>query len=168
GRFIALEDTAGIVAGQSVNVRNGRPIAHQTSGHSELAPVVNRRHRVVERQCGELFGPTSEKWIAANHEPACSQLDQFCEDAIEFTFGASIQNMEVQSEGTSSCLQRPCAAVGKSGTGWINKQGHDTRRGDQLVQQLELLRCYLYGRLRRARDVAARSVKTGDEAETNW
>jgi hypothetical protein len=36
------------------------------------------------------------------------------------------------------------------------------------VQQLELLRCYLHGRLGRASDVAARSVKAGYEAEANW
>ena len=36
------------------------------------------------------------------------------------------------------------------------------------MQQLELLWCYLHGRLGRARDVAARSVKTSNEAETHW
>jgi len=130
GRFVALENAAGIVAGQSVNIRNGRSIARQTSGRRELAPVVDRGHRVVERQRGELFHLASQKWIAANHESACSQLDELCEDAVEFAFGAGIQNMEIQSESTSRCLQHPCAAVGESRSGWINKQGHDPRRRD--------------------------------------
>src|SRR6476660_6768186 len=108
------------------------------------------------------FGPASEERITANHEPAHSQLDELCEDAIEFPFGACIQNMELQSEGTSRCLQHLCVALGKSGMGWVDEQGHDARRGDQLVQQLQLLRRYLHGRLGRARDVAARPVKAGD------
>ena len=107
GRLFALENPAGIDAGQAVCVRNVRSVAQQTSGRGELAPLVDRRHRVAERQRGELFAPAREECIGADHEPARSQLDQLCEDSIEVTFGAGIQDMELQPEGTSRCLHAP-------------------------------------------------------------
>ena len=33
------------------------PVAHQAAGRGELAKLVDRGHRVAERQCGELFAP---------------------------------------------------------------------------------------------------------------
>src|SRR5262245_55686865 len=72
--------------------------------------------------------------------------------------------MELQSKGASRCLQ--LLYVGRrNSVGWIDEQGHHTRRGSQLVQYLQSLRRYLRVRLGHARDVAARLVKAGDEAE---
>ena len=59
---------------------------------------------MTNRQRGELFAPAGEEWIGANHEPACPQLDQLCEDRIEVTFGAGIQDMELQPEGAGRRL----------------------------------------------------------------
>jgi hypothetical protein len=47
--------------------------------------------------CGIKLG--SEQWIGGNHEPACAQLDWICEDCIEVTFGAGIQDKEVHPAG---------------------------------------------------------------------
>ena len=55
--------------------------------------------------------------------------------------------------------------LGKSGIGRVDEQRHDARRGNQLVQQFQPLRRYLHVQLGHARDVAARPVKAGDEAE---
>jgi hypothetical protein len=52
--------------------------------------------RTVQR--GELFDPTHEEWIGSNHEPARSQFDQLCEDLIEVTFGAGIQDLDLKPE----------------------------------------------------------------------
>ena len=94
GGLVALENPAGIVAGQAVCLRRVSSVAQQTSGHGKLTILVDRWHRVAERQRGELFAPAREERIAANHEPARSQLDQLCEDPIEVTFGAGIQDMK--------------------------------------------------------------------------
>ena len=101
----------------------------------------------------------------ADHEPARSQLGQLCEDPIEVTFGAGSQNMELQPECAGRRLHVLRGGLGNSGIGWIDEQGHDARRGDQLVQQLQPLRRGLHVRLGHARDVAARPAKAGDEAE---
>src|SRR5262249_61357031 len=74
--------------------------------------------------------PARKECPAADHEPARSQLDQLCKDSIEVTFGAGIQNMKLQSKGTSRCLHLLCVGLGNSGIGWVDKQRHDARRGE--------------------------------------
>src|SRR5665811_1245996 len=153
GGLLALEDTAGIDANPTERIRKTASVAHQAASLGELAKMVDRGYRVADRQYGELFKPATEECIAANHEPARSQLDQLCEDTIELTFGAGIQYMELQPEGTSCCLHLLRVGLGKSGIGRIDEQGHDARRGEQLVQQLQPLRRYLlHVCLGRARD----------------
>src|SRR5262245_53237141 len=98
-----------------------------------------RWHRVAERQRGELFNPARKKWIRGDHEPTCSQLDQLCEGSVKVTFGACIQDMELQPEGASRCLQLFRVGLNKSGIGWIDNHSHGARRGDQLVQQFQPL-----------------------------
>ena len=59
--------------------------------------------------------------IAANHEPARSQLDQVCEDYIEVTFGAGIQYMELQPEAPSRCLRIFNRDLSEIWTGRVNQ-----------------------------------------------
>src|SRR5688572_29566596 len=49
-RFLALEDAAGIDAGETVSVRNAACVAHQAAGRGKLAVLVDRRQRVAKRQ----------------------------------------------------------------------------------------------------------------------
>ena len=49
---------------------------------------------MVERQRAKLFTPAARKCIAADNEPARSQLDQLCKNSIEVTIGAGIEDME--------------------------------------------------------------------------
>src|SRR5262245_51106058 len=93
--LVALENAAGIDAGQTVCVRNGGSITQQTSSCRKLSIREDRRHRALERQRGELFAPAPKEWAAANHEPAYPQLDQLCEGSIKVTFGAGIQDMQL-------------------------------------------------------------------------
>jgi hypothetical protein len=95
-------------------------------------------------------------------------MDQLREDSIEVTFGAGSQNMELQPECAGRRLHVLRGGLGKRGIGWIDEQGHDARRGDQLVQQLQPLRRCLHVRLGHARDIAARPAKAGDETEPDW
>src|SRR4029453_14136723 len=97
--------------------------------------------------------------------PAPSQLGQLCENSIEVAFSAGIQDMELQSKARSRCLHRLRGCLGNSGIGWIDEEGYDARRWDQLVQQLQPFWRHLPVRLGHARDIAARTVKAGDEAE---
>src|ERR1019366_1831527 len=123
-----------------------------------LAPRAGSQVRRVVRSAWK-------KKNRGKHEPARSQLDQLCEDSIKVTFSAGIQHMEFQPEGIGRCLHFLCGRLGKRGISRVDEQGHDARRGDQLMQQLQPLRCYFRVRLGYARDVAARTVKACNEAE---
>ena len=120
-----------------------------------------------ERPCGELFDPAKEECTAGDHESARPQLDQLCEGCIEVTFGADIEDLEIQPEGVSRCLQLPCDGIRESGIGRVDQQGYDASRGDQLMQQFQPLLRYLHISLGDPRDVAARTVKARNEAELN-
>jgi hypothetical protein len=50
------------------------------------------------RQRGELFNVAIEECILANHEPACAQMDQVCENRIEIVLRASVEDTEVEPE----------------------------------------------------------------------
>jgi len=65
GRFLAPKNSASIIAGLAVRIRRARSVTQQTSGCDELWIVMDRWHRVVDRQCGELFALAREKWLAA-------------------------------------------------------------------------------------------------------
>ena len=89
-RLFAFKNTGGVNAGETVSVAKTGSIARQAAGCDKLAIFVDRRHSVAEGQSGELFAPSSQKRIGVDNEPARSQFDNVCENAIEVTFGASI------------------------------------------------------------------------------
>src|ERR1017187_2596364 len=120
---------------------------------------------MTERQCRELFEPANEECTSADHESARPRLNQLCEGCVEVTIGADIEDLKLQPEGVSRCLELIRLGLGKNGIGRIDQQGHDTSSGDQLMQQCQPFRRYLLVGLGYARDVAARTVKAGDEAE---
>ena len=82
----------------------------------------------------------------------------------EVTFGADIQNMELQPETASRCLHALCCLFGYSWISRVNEERENLCGGNQLVQQLQPFRRDLNGQLGYAGDIAARTVKAGDEA----
>src|SRR5262249_460324 len=87
-----------------------------TSGGDELAPLIDCRYPIAERQCGELFVPTSEECICADHDAAGSQFSQSCEDGIDVSVATGVEQMEVQPK-------EPCGSLHVSRLyfriGWI-------------------------------------------------
>ena len=75
-----------------------------------------------------------------------------------------MQDMELQSKGAGRCLRISRYGFG-SGSGRVDEQGHDGRRGDQLMQQLQPLRPDLHVQDAHAREVASRPVQAGDKAK---
>src|SRR5262249_22021195 len=164
-RLRAFENAGDIDPGRTVSVGQFAAIAHQAAGGDELADFVDRWDRVTDGKRGELFAAGGEKRIGADDEAACPQFDQSCEDRIEVALGAGIQDVEPQAEGAGRRLQGSCIYLGKSGIGRVDEVRNGARRGDQFVQQFQPLRRYLRVQVGHARDVAARSVKAGDEVE---
>src|SRR6516162_1665177 len=54
GGYYATENLADVDPALAVLLNNAGTIAHQAAGYRELAPIVNRRHRVARRQ-GDSF-----------------------------------------------------------------------------------------------------------------
>src|SRR5215510_1334183 len=68
GRLRALENAAGIEADVTVRLRKIAPVAHQTASCGKSAKLVDRRHRLAERQGRKLSAPTIEVHIRGDHE----------------------------------------------------------------------------------------------------
>src|SRR5262249_14636399 len=168
GRLLALKYPAGIHADLTVHVPKATSVAHQATGNGELAILIDCRHRVADGQRSELFASAIEKWIAADHESACSQLGQGCKNGIEVTYGARIQHMELQPKGARGRLQLARYGFGIGDGGRVNEQCNASRRRYQLMQQLHPLRPYLRCQRCYARKITARSGQAGDKARGDW
>ena len=104
-RLFAFKDARGVDASETVSVDNAAAIARQAASGDELAVCIDRRHRVADGQCGELFASGCEKRLGPDHEPARAQLDHLCEDRIEVALTAGAQDVEFQPEAAGSRLQ---------------------------------------------------------------
>src|SRR5262249_30536855 len=93
GRFLALENPAGIGAHEAVGVRKAVAIADQAAGHGILAKRIHRGHRVARSQRHELLGAAVEEWVAADHQRADPQLGQGREYRVEVAFGAGVKDV---------------------------------------------------------------------------
>src|SRR5262245_65944981 len=76
GRLLTLEDATSIKADLTVRVRKPASVAHQAAGRGKLAILVDRGHRMAERQCRKLCDPAVKEWIGANPKCTCPQLGQ--------------------------------------------------------------------------------------------
>src|SRR6516164_9429654 len=167
-RLFAFENTGGVDASQTVSVGKATAIAHQAAGGDELAVFEDRRYRVTDGQCGELFAPANEEPIGADHERAGPDLGQVRKDRIEIVLGAGMHDTELQPERVCRRLQVPQLRLGRVAIGRVDQRGNDWGGGHQLVRQLQSLRCQLYSQCGRARDIATRSAHARDEADLHW
>jgi hypothetical protein len=147
GRLVAFKDSPGIDSDEAMTLRNVGPVAHQTTGRSELAPLVDCGHGVLKRKRGKLLGMAGEERITRNYQPGSPQLGQLCEDSVEVLFSTCVQDMQDDSKRTRRRKRFMRLRFGKLRNTWIDQQGQYARLGKQLVQQLHPLRCDLCGRL---------------------
>ena len=99
GRLLALENPAGVDA----ELDDSRPlhcsVAHQAAGRGESREFEDRRHRMAGRQCARSV----RCWLLKNGSAPITSapardLDQCCKDGIEISFGARLQDLELQPE----------------------------------------------------------------------
>src|SRR5262249_24129838 len=67
GRFVAPENAAGVNSSLVSRICKTSSIAHKTAGCGILVILIDRRHSVTERQCGEMFAVVGEEWIGCDH-----------------------------------------------------------------------------------------------------
>src|SRR5262249_33128815 len=61
GGFLAFENSSGVNADLTIVIRLTGSVAQQAAGRGERAILMDRGHRVAERQCGELFASGREE-----------------------------------------------------------------------------------------------------------
>src|SRR5215208_2064605 len=69
GRLLALQNSAGINSCQTVRVHRGT-VAYQTTRRDKRTVLKNRRYRMSQRECAELFAPTDKESINDDHDCA--------------------------------------------------------------------------------------------------
>src|SRR5262245_63297209 len=69
-RLFAFENSSGVNADLSIVIRLTGSVAQQAAGRGERAILMDRGHRVAERQCGELFASGREACTGADDERA--------------------------------------------------------------------------------------------------
>src|SRR5262249_31775972 len=60
-RLFAFENSSGVNADLTIVIRLTGSVAQQAAGRGERAILMDRGHRVAERQCGELFASGREE-----------------------------------------------------------------------------------------------------------
>src|SRR5215813_13051685 len=72
GRLFALQNSTSIKSDETMRFRNARPVTHQTSGGNELARLVDRWHRVLDREIRKLMAATGEECATPDDKSANS------------------------------------------------------------------------------------------------
>src|SRR5262249_11336331 len=139
-RLFAFENSSGVNADLTIVIRLTGSVAQHAAGRGERAILMDRGHRVAERQCGELFASGREECTGADDERAWSELGQGCKDRIKIALGARRQDMELQPQAAGRRLQVARKAFSKSGRGRVDEHTKDRRPGQQFVQQPQPLR----------------------------
>src|SRR5262249_59184427 len=89
---------ASINTGDTVHFGNAGAVAHHAAGRGEVPKLVDRGHRVAERQRGELITAAVEEGIIGNYERVCSELEQSSEGCIDVAFGGCVQDTDSQTQ----------------------------------------------------------------------
>jgi hypothetical protein len=84
----------------------------------------------------------AEESTGTDDQPGSMQVDQLCKDSIKVTLAGRIQNVHLQPEVVGLRQHFPLLGFGKGGIAGIDEQTYDSRRGDQLVEQLKSLCSY--------------------------
>src|SRR5262249_30204094 len=103
-RVDAFEHGPGIHADEAVRFGSIDAVAHQAAGHSILAKVVYRRHRMACRPGHNLVATGVKEWVAGDIE----RLDALCSDRserrLDFAIGARLQEANLQIERAHGLL----------------------------------------------------------------
>jgi len=166
GWLVASENAPGVDAPEAIQVCNSASVARQSACRGKRTKLIDRGHRVAEREHRELLAPAVEEWIAPDNEPAGLQWDQVCEGRINVASATRVQDMELPPQRAGRLLQlsRLDIATGKSR---VDERGYCASVEEQLVQQLQALPIRFRTQRGHTCEVTARSVQAGYETDLN-
>jgi hypothetical protein len=120
-----FEDFAGVDASQARSVGKVGSVAHKAAGRGELAPCVNRRHRVTGRESYDLSATASQERIAGDDKRARSKLDKLRESSVDLAGAARRQDMQLRPERLRRIPQTRRLGLRISGVGRIDEESGD-------------------------------------------
>ena len=91
GGFLALENAAGIDAGQAVGIGDAAAVAREAACGNEVATLIDRGHFMMNSELAKSAATAVEECIAgAEHEAADAQLSCAYKGKLEFAVAAGI------------------------------------------------------------------------------
>src|SRR5262249_6088882 len=112
-------------------------VTHQSARHGKLAHRMNRRHRVLGCQDGQLLCTAIEYYVGGDDEPISLQLEQLGEASVEIALDADSQDVELQPTSAGRRLQAFQIGTGINWIGRINENRKTFGFWHQFVQQLQ-------------------------------
>src|SRR4029077_8761295 len=112
---------------QTVRLKSITPVAHQAASSGDGAILKDRRLPIAECQRAELFAPTDEEGVGADHKRSGPQLRKTRKHNIEVAFSTGMKDLEFEPERTSSRLSLFGRNLGQVQAGRIDEQGYDGR-----------------------------------------
>jgi hypothetical protein len=79
-------------------------VTHQAARRSKLGILVDRWHRMADRQRGKLRCPSIEERIGADQQAASFQRAQRIKNRRNITVCVGLQDMDLQPEEAGRCL----------------------------------------------------------------
>jgi hypothetical protein len=104
----------------------------------------------------DLLAQAEKERIGRDRQRPDSHLDHLRKRRVEIVLGAGMQDMKLHHKLIDHREFR------------IDQHCHHRGGGNQLVQQLRLLRSYLHAQVRHSRHIAARPVETCDKFYRDW
>jgi hypothetical protein len=133
-RLLALENLGGVDAELAVNICKASPVAKQAARHSEFAMRRDRRQRVSEDQCRQLFAAAVEKRIGGDDERGDALLHERSKCLVDLVIAAGIEHKDLQRELTCRSLDIGAVDTSKLRIGGVDKQSNGACLGNQLMQ----------------------------------
>src|SRR5262245_23555565 len=161
-RLLALEDTAGIDAGQAKLVHGARSVAHQSADLDKITQVVDRRQRMARRLRDDLYTTVTEQALWTDEECIRALLHKAGECNIDLPTVAGAEKVDFPPDGRSRCLQIFGQGLGPR-IARIDEHGEARGSRQQLMQETKPLALSLQRHGSDTGNIAARPIETGDE-----
>src|SRR5215831_21246641 len=98
-------------------------------------------HRVACRQLRHLDTPRVQEGAGSDDEGVVLLAPNNLEGGIDLAASIGVEYLDLQSHGASRRLYVSQRDLGQRRKGWIDQDGHTSRRGHQLAEKFEPLCC---------------------------
>src|SRR5262249_37895171 len=88
--FRAFKNPPDIDARMAIRIKDTSAVAHQSADHGKLAPLINRRNRMVRGEHDESIPLAVEEWVATDKKRTYPLLNKCYESRVNFRSGAGV------------------------------------------------------------------------------